>query len=89
MTRWQFSVSRSRMTESEKRVVLVTGGSGLVGSGIKTVVEEEGRPNETWIFLSSKVKYHVMCHLFLSAILVVKEMAISNHIVSTGCKSPQ
>ena len=43
MTRWQFSVSRSRMTESEKRVVLVTGGSGLVGSGIKTVVEEEGR----------------------------------------------
>jgi len=47
-------VSRSRMTESEKRVVLVTGGSGLVGSGIKTMVEEEGRPNETWIFLSSK-----------------------------------
>jgi len=54
LTRWQFSVSRSRMTESEKRVVLVTGGSGLVGSGIKTMVEEEGRPNETWIFLSSK-----------------------------------
>jgi len=45
-------VSRSRMTE--RMVVLVTGGSGLVGSGIKTVVEEEGRPNETWIFLSSK-----------------------------------
>ena len=42
--------------ESEKRVVLVTGGSGLVGSGIKEVVEEEARPNETWIFLSSKVE---------------------------------
>merc|ERR1719411_2025875 len=40
--------------ESEKRVVLVTGGSGLVGSGIKDVVEEEARPNETWVFLSSK-----------------------------------
>jgi len=42
------------MTESERRVVLVTGGSGLVGSGIKSVVEEEARTNETWIFLSSK-----------------------------------
>ena len=56
MTSWQYSVSRSRMTESERMVVLVTGGSGLVGSGIKAVVEEEARPNETWIFLSSKVK---------------------------------
>ena len=44
------------MTESERMVVLVTGGSGLVGSGIKAVVEEEARTNETWIFLSSKVK---------------------------------
>ena len=44
--------------ESEKTVVLVTGGSGLVGSGIKEVVEEEARPNETWIFLSSKVEYY-------------------------------
>merc|ERR1719385_640901 len=42
------------MAESERMVVLVTGGSGLVGSGIKAVVEEEARPNETWIFLSSK-----------------------------------
>jgi len=42
------------MTESEKKVVLVTGGSGLVGSGIKAVVEEEARNNETWVFLSSK-----------------------------------
>ena len=55
---------------TERMVVLVTGGSGLVGSGIKAVVEEEGRPNETWIFLSSKVKLHETCHLFLSAILV-------------------
>ena len=47
------------MTESEKRVVLVTGGSGLVGSGIKAVVEEEARTNETWVFLSSKVEFAI------------------------------
>jgi GDP-L-fucose synthase len=36
--------------------VLVTGGSGLVGQGIKAYVESEKgqRANETWIFLSSK-----------------------------------
>ena len=47
------------MTETEKKVVLVTGGSGLVGSGIKTVVEEEARTNETWVFLSSKVEFAI------------------------------
>ena len=54
------------MTESEKKVVLVTGGSGLVGSGIKAVVEEEARTNETWVFLSSKVEFaipHILMHL--------------------------
>ena len=37
-------------------VVLVTGGSGLVGQAIKDFVEEDGntKPGETWIFLSSK-----------------------------------
>ena len=41
-------------------VVLVTGGSGLVGQGIKSYVESEGnddehkKKNETWIYLSSK-----------------------------------
>lgn len=37
-------------------VVLVTGGSGLVGQAIKEFVEEEGnkKEGETWIFLSSK-----------------------------------
>ena len=64
--------------ESEKRVVLVTGGSGLVGSGIKEVVEEEARPNETWIFLSSKVDtINDTCHLFLFAIL--EETTNLNH----------
>lgn len=34
--------------------VLVTGGSGLVGRAIQTVVNAENRDSETWIFLSSK-----------------------------------
>ncbi|CAB3227480.1 unnamed protein product [Arctia plantaginis] len=47
------------MTEN-RRVILVTGGSGLVGQAIKTVVEEEKQQqtanslNETWIFSGSK-----------------------------------
>jgi len=38
----------------EPMVILVTGGSGLVGSGIRAVVEQDPRPGETWVFLSSK-----------------------------------
>lgn len=38
---------------AEDIVVLVTGGSGLVGQALKQVVEEEKR-KEKWIFLSSK-----------------------------------
>jgi len=37
-----------------KKVILVTGGSGLVGKGIETVLETEKLPDEQWIFLSSK-----------------------------------
>jgi GDP-L-fucose synthase len=36
------------------RVILVTGGTGLVGKAIQKVTEAENRPNERWIFLSSK-----------------------------------
>ena len=39
---------------SDKKVVLVTGGTGLVGSAIRRVVESENNPNEQFIFLSSK-----------------------------------
>ncbi|KAF9791684.1 hypothetical protein SFRURICE_020083 [Spodoptera frugiperda] len=45
---------------TESRVILVTGGSGLVGQAIKTVIEEEKSQNnenskdETWIFCGSK-----------------------------------
>ena len=37
-----------------KKVILVTGGSGLVGHGIKIASERDPRDDETFIFLSSK-----------------------------------
>ena len=37
-----------------RKVILVTGGTGLVGSGIQAVVQQEPREDEQWIFLSSK-----------------------------------
>lgn len=41
--------------EVKSKRILVTGGSGLVGKAIETVVAEgEGCPDEEWIFLSSK-----------------------------------
>ena len=40
---------------SEKKVILVTGGTGLVGSAIRHIVEnEDKREDETFIFISSK-----------------------------------
>jgi len=37
------------------KVILVTGGTGLVGKAIEAVVAEgEKKPDETWVFLSSK-----------------------------------
>lgn len=38
----------------DKKRVLVTGGSGLVGKAIQQIVEEEGRSDEEWIFVNSK-----------------------------------
>ena len=39
----------------EKKVVLVTGGSGLVGQGIKASILKDGAiEGETFIYLSSK-----------------------------------
>ena len=40
--------------EQTRKVILVTGGSGLVGQGIQTVVQQDPREDERWIFLSSK-----------------------------------
>jgi len=40
---------------SEKKIILVTGGTGLVGSAIRYIVEnEDKRDDETFIFISSK-----------------------------------
>uniref|UniRef100_A0A8D8SDP5 GDP-L-fucose synthase n=1 Tax=Cacopsylla melanoneura TaxID=428564 RepID=A0A8D8SDP5_9HEMI len=40
---------------AEKKVILVTGGTGLVGKAIETIVsKEEKRENEIWIFVGSK-----------------------------------
>ena len=47
-------------TDSSKMVVMVTGGSGLVGAAIRQFIEDEhakdasANSNETWIYLSSK-----------------------------------
>lgn len=38
----------------DKKIILVTGGTGMVGHAVKTVTETESNPNETWIFVSSK-----------------------------------
>lgn len=41
--------------DNTRRVILVTGGTGLVGKGIEAAVAKRGqRDNEQWIFLSSK-----------------------------------
>ncbi|XP_069588143.1 GDP-L-fucose synthase [Ranitomeya imitator] len=43
------------MTDNKPKRILVTGGSGLVGKAIEKIVGDgEGRPDEEWIFLSSK-----------------------------------
>ena len=40
---------------SGKKVIMATGGTGLVGQAVKMIAEtEEKRENEQWIFLSSK-----------------------------------
>ena len=47
------STNASEISDN-KRVVLVTGGTGLVGSAIRRVTEAENNLNEKFIFLSSK-----------------------------------
>ena len=38
----------------KRMVVLVTGGSGLVGKAIEAIISEESNTEETWVFASSK-----------------------------------
>ncbi|KAG1676605.1 GDP-L-fucose synthase [Nymphon striatum] len=39
---------------SDKKIILVTGGTGLVGKALEKVIKDDSRPDETWIFVSSK-----------------------------------
>ena len=49
------SKNRKEMSSTDKKFILVTGGTGLVGSAIRRAVEMEGeKANETFMFLSSK-----------------------------------
>ena len=46
--------SNDEAGERQQVVVLVTGGSGLVGKAIESIIREENNPEETWVFASSK-----------------------------------
>ena len=46
------------MAAPGQKVILVTGGSGLVGRGIQEVVAGDPVEGENWVFLSSKVIAH-------------------------------
>ncbi|KAF8072883.1 TSTA3 [Scenedesmus sp. PABB004] len=37
-----------------QKVILVTGGTGLVGKGVEFVSQTEGRPDEQWVFVGAK-----------------------------------
>lgn len=50
-----FSNLRYSIMAAEKKVILVTGGTGLVGKAIEAIArEEEKRSDEEWFFASSK-----------------------------------
>ena len=43
------------MCESEEMdIILVTGGTGLVGNALKTIIESDRNENEIWHFVGSK-----------------------------------
>merc|ERR1740130_227483 len=47
-------MSSPKRAKIDGKVVMVTGGKGLVGSGIQAVLARDPPANERWIFLSSK-----------------------------------
>jgi GDP-L-fucose synthase len=48
------SDSSSIFDDASEKVILVTGGTGLVGWGVRTVTAAENKANEKWVFLGSK-----------------------------------
>lgn len=49
----QPDIPTKKSKTDDDMVILVTGGGGLVGMGLKTEVEKVKSPNEHWIFLRS------------------------------------
>lgn len=50
------TMSEEDVTHGDKTVVLVTGGSGLVGMAIKDYIDQTGaKEGESWVFLNSKM----------------------------------
>lgn len=41
------------MSENQK-VILVTGGTGLVGKAIQSIIENDSKSDELWVFIGSK-----------------------------------
>ena len=54
------------MATAKHRVVLVSGGSGLVGYALKKNVAAEAKNDETWIFLPSINADHTLSILVFS-----------------------
>jgi FlaA1/EpsC-like NDP-sugar epimerase len=69
---------------SGKKVIMVTGGTGLVGHAVRVIAEsEEKRENEQWVFLSSKdgdLRY-AMCRVFLKTCRIVDKVIISFTVI--------
>lgn len=49
----QPDIPAKKSKTEDNMVILVTGGGGLVGMGLKAEVEKVKSPNEQWIFLRS------------------------------------
>jgi NAD(P)-dependent dehydrogenase (short-subunit alcohol dehydrogenase family) len=65
---------------ADKKVVLVTGGTGLVGRAIQTVIQQEKRDDEEWIFVGSKdadLRF-VSCVIHLGSLIQMAVCKISS-----------
>jgi hypothetical protein len=64
---------------SAAKVVMVTGGSGLVGKAIQEVIEAEKNVDEKWIYLSSKVSF-----VFASSVVVRTQARTIDELAVVG-----
>ena len=56
MASFSFSIEKEKENKKEQKqyVVMITGGSGLVGTALQEVIKTEAQSNEKWVFLSSR-----------------------------------